>query len=126
LVCPSSCDLGEDLGLVLLSVTENEDKPLKYPTLFNSADVAIITKMDLAAAVEFDEQAKCRNVQAVRPGMQVLKLSSKTGDGIQAFLDFLGERRGRSPRLPKQRPGPPSNLATILLHRLSCLPLALL
>lgn len=96
LVCPSSYDLGEDLRLVLLSVTEGEDKPLKYPTIFNSADVAIITKMDLAAAVEFDEQAACRNIQAVRPGMQVLKLSSKTGDGIQTFLDFLGERRSRS------------------------------
>jgi hydrogenase nickel incorporation protein HypB len=96
LVCPSSYDLGEDLRLVLLSVTEGEDKPLKYPTIFNSADVAVITKMDLAAAVEFDERAACRNIQAVRPGMQVLKLSSKTGEGIQAFLDFLGERRSRS------------------------------
>ena len=57
LVCPSSYDLGEDLRLVLLSVTEGEDKPLKYPTIFNSADVAVITKMDLAAAVDFNEQA---------------------------------------------------------------------
>ena len=96
LVCPSSYDLGEDLRLVLLSVTEGEDKPLKYPTIFNSADVAIITKMDLAAAVEFDEQAACRNVHAVRPGMRIIKLSSKTGDGVQAFLDFLGEQRSRS------------------------------
>ncbi len=54
LVCPSSYDLGEDLRLVLMSVTEGEDKPLKYPTIFNSADVAVITKMDLAVAVEFD------------------------------------------------------------------------
>ena len=54
LVCPSSYDLGEDLRVVLLSVTEGEDKPLKYPTIFNSADVAIVTKSDLAAAVEFD------------------------------------------------------------------------
>jgi hydrogenase nickel incorporation protein HypB len=90
-----TCDLGEDLRLVLLSVTEGEDKPLKYPTIFNSADVAIITQMDVAAAVEFDEQAACRNIRAVRPGMPVLKLSSKTGDGIQTFLDFLGERRTR-------------------------------
>ena len=57
LVCPSSYDLGEDLRLVLMSTTEGEDKPLKYPTIFNSADVAVITKMDLAAAVEFDEPA---------------------------------------------------------------------
>src|ERR1700687_1616746 len=65
LVCPSSYDLGEDLRLVLLSVTEGEDKPLKYPTIFNSADVAVITKMDLAAAVDFNEQALDRNIEAV-------------------------------------------------------------
>ena len=64
LVCPSSYDLGEDLGLVRLSVTAGEDKALKYPTIFNSSDVAIITKMDLAAVVEFDEQAAFRNIQS--------------------------------------------------------------
>src|SRR5580765_2757521 len=81
LVCPSSYDLGEDLRLVLISVTEGEDKPLKYPTIFNSADVAVVTKMDLAEAVEFDAAALHRNIQAVRPGMPVLYLSSKTGAG---------------------------------------------
>src|SRR6202051_829938 len=89
LVCPSSEYVGEDLRLVLLSVTEGKDKPLKYPTIFNSADVAVITKMDLAAAVDFDEQALERNIQAVRPGMQMLKLSAKTGEGMQEFLDYL-------------------------------------
>ena len=89
LVCPSSYDLGEDLRLVLLSVTEGEDKPLKYPTIFNSADIAVITKMDLAAAVDFNEQTLDRNIQAVRPGMQVLKLSAKTGEGMHEFLDSL-------------------------------------
>ena len=89
LVCPSSYDLGEDLRLVLLSVTEGEDKPLKYPTIFNSADVAVITKMDLAAAVDFNEQALERNIQAIRPRMQILKLSAKTGEGMQEFLDYL-------------------------------------
>ena len=58
LVCPASYDLGEELRLVLMSVTEGEDKPLKYPTIFNSADVAVITKMDLAAAVEFDRRQR--------------------------------------------------------------------
>jgi hydrogenase nickel incorporation protein HypB len=96
LVCPSPYDLGEDLRFVLLSVTEGEDKPLKYPTIFNSADVAIITKSDLAAAVEFDEAAARRNVQAVRPGMEVFKLSAKTGEGIAEYLDFLEHRRMRS------------------------------
>src|SRR3981081_544257 len=84
LVCPSSYDLGEDLRLVLLSVTEGEDKPLKYPTIFNSADVAVITKMDLALAVEFDEPAAHRNIQAVRPGMRVIEVSAKTGAGMDA------------------------------------------
>jgi hydrogenase nickel incorporation protein HypB len=96
LVCPSSYDLGEDLRFVLLSVTEGEDKPLKYPTIFNSADVAVITKSDLAAAVEFDEAAATRNIQAVRPGMQILKLSAKTGEGMAEFLEFLENRRLRS------------------------------
>jgi hydrogenase nickel incorporation protein HypB len=92
LVCPSSYDLGEDLRLVLLSVTEGEDKPLKYPTIFNSADVAVITKMDLATAVEFDEAAVCANIQAVRPGMQVFTVSSKTGAGMQEFYSYLVRR----------------------------------
>lgn len=89
LVCPSSYDLGEDLRLVLMSVTEGEDKPLKYPTIFNSADIAIITKMDLADAVEFDRETAYRNIQAVRPGMEVLALSSKDGTGMDAYLERL-------------------------------------
>jgi hydrogenase nickel incorporation protein HypB len=92
LVCPSSYDLGENLRLVLISVTEGEDKPLKYPTIFNSADVAVVTKMDLAAAVEFDWQSASSNIQAVRPGMQVFKLSAKTGEGMEEYLDFLKTR----------------------------------
>jgi hydrogenase nickel incorporation protein HypB len=93
LVCPSSFDLGEDLRFVLLSVTEGEDKPLKYPTIFNSADVAVITKSDVAAAVEFDEAAARRNIQAVRPGMQVFKVSAKTGQGMTEYLEFLESQR---------------------------------
>src|SRR5277367_5047149 len=83
LVCPSSYDLGEDLRLVLISVTEGEDKPLKYPTIFNSADVAIVTKIDLAEAVEFDWQNAYNNIQAVRPGMPTFRLSARTGEGIE-------------------------------------------
>ena len=96
LVCPSSYDLGEDLRVVLLSVTEGEDKPLKYPTIFNSADVAIITKSDLAEAVEFDGEATRRNIQAVRPGMRVFQLSAKTGEGVEEYLGFLAERLAES------------------------------
>src|ERR1700678_444599 len=92
LVCPSSYDLGEDLRLVLMSVTEGEDKPLKYPTIFNSADVAVITKIDLAEAVEFNEEAMKANIQAVRPGMRHLVVSAKTGKGLQEYLQFLTVR----------------------------------
>ena len=89
LVCPSAYDLGEDLRLVLLSVTEGEDKPLKYPTIFNTADVAVVTKTDLAEAVEFDAPLCERNIQSVRPGMRVLSLSSKTGAGLDRWFELL-------------------------------------
>lgn len=95
LVCPSSYDLGENIRLVLLSVTEGEDKPLKYPTIFNTSDVAIITKMDLAAAVEFDLPAALANIQRVRPGMEMLTLSSKNGAGMDTWLEFLTAARLR-------------------------------
>ena len=93
LVCPSSYDLGETLRLVLLSVTEGEDKPLKYPTIFNSADVAVITKIDLADAVEFNRELAIANIHAVRPDMHILEVSSKTGQGMLEFLAFVGSRR---------------------------------
>jgi len=92
LVCPSSYDLGENLRLVLMSVTEGEDKPLKYPTIFNTADIAIITKTDLASAVEFDFAAAYRNINAVRPGMEILNVSSKTDAGLAPWLDALESR----------------------------------
>ena len=93
LVCPSSFDLGEDLRLVLLSVTEGEDKPLKYPTIFNSADVAVITKIDLADAVEFDFAAAENSIQAVHPGMPVLRLSAKRGQGMDGWLNYIESKR---------------------------------
>jgi len=92
LVCPSSYDLGENLRLVLMSVTEGEDKPLKYPTIFNSSDVAVITKNELSGAVEFDWEAARTSIESVRPGMQIFRLSAKTGDGMQEFLGFLSQR----------------------------------
>jgi hydrogenase nickel incorporation protein HypB len=90
MVCPSSYDLGEDLRLVLMSVTEGEDKPLKYPTIFNTADVAVITKMDLADAVEFNLGEAEKNIQSVRPGMEVIKVSAKSGAGMEELLRRLG------------------------------------
>jgi hydrogenase nickel incorporation protein HypB len=89
LVCPSSYDLGEDLRLTLMSVTEGEDKPLKYPTIFNTADATVITKIDLAAAVEFDSKTAYQNIQSVRPGMKVFEVSAKSGQGMDEWLQFL-------------------------------------
>jgi len=89
LVCPASYDLGESLRFVAVSVTEGEDKPLKYPTIFNTADIALITKTDLADAVGFDWTAALASVQAVRPGMKVLGVSARTGAGMTEYLDLL-------------------------------------
>ncbi|HXU33065.1 MAG TPA: hydrogenase nickel incorporation protein HypB [Thermoanaerobaculia bacterium] len=97
LVCPSSYDLGEAVRVVLLSVTEGEDKPLKYPGMFNSSDVAVITKWDLAGPCEFDEAAARANIEAVRPGLRVLATSAKTGFGMDEWLAFLAERRRLGP-----------------------------
>ena len=74
---------------MLFSVTEGEDKPLKYPTIFNTADVAVITKIDLAEAVEFDRPAALASIQAVRPGMKVLGVSARSGAGMNEYLELL-------------------------------------
>ena len=95
LVCPSSYDLGERVRVALLSVTEGEDKPLKYPTLFNSADAAVITKMDIAEAVGFDRAAALKSLQAIRPGIRVFETSAKMGAGMEEWLEWL-EKQLRS------------------------------
>jgi hydrogenase nickel incorporation protein HypB len=89
LVCPASYDLGEDLRVVAMSVTEGEDKPLKYPTIFNSADLALITKADLAEAAGFDRAAALASIEAVRPGLEVMELSAKSGAGMERWLSRL-------------------------------------
>jgi hydrogenase nickel incorporation protein HypB len=89
LVCPSSYDLGERARMVLLSVTEGEDKPLKYPSIFHTADIAVITKIDLAQAVEFSTESARHNIQAVRPGMRIFEVSAKTGKGLTEVLDWI-------------------------------------
>jgi hydrogenase nickel incorporation protein HypB len=89
LVCPSSYDLGETARAVLISTTEGEDKPLKYPTMFNTADVVVITKMDIAEAVGFNRELALENIDRARPGVRVIELSSKTGQGCDAWFDFV-------------------------------------
>ncbi|MDQ1473926.1 MAG: hydrogenase nickel incorporation protein HypB [Bryobacterales bacterium] len=100
LVCPSSYDLGENLRVVLMSVTEGEDKPLKYPTIFNGADIAVVTKIDIAAAVEFDWNAARANIQAVRPEMEIFRVSARSGEGLTEWLASVESRRAA-----KNRPG---------------------
>jgi hydrogenase nickel incorporation protein HypB len=96
LVCPSSYDLGEKIRVVLLSVTEGEDKPLKYPTMFNSADAAVITKMDIAEPCGFDRELALRNINEIRPGIRIFETSAKTGAGMEEWLGYLAEtRKGR-------------------------------
>jgi hydrogenase nickel incorporation protein HypB len=95
LVCPASWDLGESLRIALLSVTEGEDKPLKYPGLFNTSDVAVITKIDLAEACDFNRDLAIQNIREVRPNIEVFETSAKTSQGMQAWFEFLNDMRSR-------------------------------
>jgi hydrogenase nickel incorporation protein HypB len=89
LVCPASFDLGEAVRVVLHSVTEGEDKPLKYPPMFHSADVVIVTKTDMTAAAGFDRELALKNIRQAAPHAKIFELSSKTGDGVKAWCDHL-------------------------------------
>ena len=92
LVCPASYDLGEGVRVVLLSVTEGEDKPLKYPPMFHSADVALVTKSDLADAVDFNRDAALAALNKVAHHAHVIEVSSKTGEGMEAWCEEIVER----------------------------------
>ena len=89
LVCPASYDLGEAKRVVLLSVTEGEDKPLKYPVIFRNADLVLVTKTDLAAAVGFDREKALASIRQTAPRAQILEVSAKTGAGCDAWLAWL-------------------------------------
>jgi len=93
LVCPADYDLGEDLRVVLLSTTEGEDKPLKYPPMFHSANIAIVTKSDLATAAGFNREQVFANLGRVSHHAEVFELSAKTGDGMKVWLDYLVKQR---------------------------------
>ena len=96
LVCPASYDLGEGVRVVLLSVTEGEDKPLKYPPMFHSADVALVTKSDLADAVDFNRDAALAALNKVAHHAHVIEVSSKTGEGMEAWCEEIVERARRA------------------------------
>jgi hydrogenase nickel incorporation protein HypB len=112
LVCPAAWDLGEDLRVTLLSVTEGEDKPLKYPRIFKDADAIVINKIDIAEAVGFDRERALESVRLVAPGARVFELSARTGAGMAPWLAYLRERgrqarpdpRGRSGWTRRRRP----------------------
>jgi len=89
LVCPALFDLGESLRVVVLAAGEGEDKPLKYPTAFASADLVVINKIDLAAALNFDLQLTLRHLRQVAPQARVLLASARSGDGIERLLAAL-------------------------------------
>jgi hydrogenase nickel incorporation protein HypB len=93
LVCPTSYDLGEDFKVVLLSVTEGDDKPFKYPGIFSKAAVTLVTKIDLLPYLEFDLEAVKGQVQALSPNADLLLISAKSGEGIQEWCQLLVDRR---------------------------------
>ncbi len=93
LVCPTSYDLGEAAKIVLLSVTEGEDKPLKYPGIFHRAELMVLTKIDLLPYVPFDIAAARENARKVHPAMEILEVSSTTGVGLDAWREWLAARR---------------------------------
>ena len=106
LICPSSYDLGEDCKVVLLSTTEGEDKPLKYPGIFRRAQVAMITKIDLLPYTDFDLALAERNIRSIHNESDILTLSSRTGEGFDRWIDWLQKKvqEKQSLRAAAERP----------------------
>lgn len=105
LICPAEYDLGEDVRVVLFSVTEGEDKPHKYPLAFNTAHVAVVTKSDIAGAVGFDRAAAYRSMRDVNPAVEIVELSARTGAGVDAWIALL-EARIEAKRAAARQPAP--------------------
>ncbi len=98
LVCPSSYDLGEAAKVVVLSVAEGEDKPLKYPAMFFKSELLVLNKLDLLPYVPFDLLSARENAQCVHPGIEMIELSCQTGEGLPDWLDWLNARRSAARR----------------------------
>ena len=101
LVCPSSYDLGEDAKIVLLSTTEGEDKPLKYPSIFFKSELMILTKIDLLPYVPFKSNVAKENARRVHPQMEILEVSSTTGEGLDAWMNWITARQRKAKEKPK-------------------------
>lgn len=97
LVCPASYNLGEAAKIVLLSVTEGEDKPLKYPSIFVKSELLVVTKTDLLPYVPFDVAAAEENARRVHPGMDIVRVSCTHGNGLENWLTWLDQRRRTQP-----------------------------
>lgn len=98
LVCPSVHDLGEDIRVTILSVCEGEDKPLKYPTIFKSSHVVIVSKTDVSEPMGFDRETALRNIREVAPQVTIFETSARTGAGMHAWREFLlAEVRKKTP-----------------------------
>lgn len=100
LICPAEYDLGEDLRVVLFSVTESEDKPLKHPLAFNTSHVAVVTKSDIAEAVGYDREAARTSMQQVNPEITILELSVRAGTGMDQWIALIEERMRAKSLLP--------------------------
>jgi len=96
LVCPSSYDLGEHAKVVVLSVTEGDDKPLKYPSIFFKAELAVINKIDLLPYVPFDIAKARENIQKIHPGCAIIETSCTSGEGLDRWMDWLETRREKA------------------------------
>ena len=92
LVCPAEFDVGAGLRMMILSVPEGDDKPLKYPLMFTVSDLMLVNKMDAAAVFDFDLEAASRRAKALNPDLQIFPLSAKTGAGFEALADWLRKR----------------------------------
>jgi hydrogenase nickel incorporation protein HypB len=106
LVCPAMFDLGESYRVTLISVTEGDDKPLKYPHMFKKSDLVLINKLDLLEHCDFDLEACCKNVLAMNPRAEILVLSARRGDGMQAWIDWLTDKLVRGSAVPVHRSTP--------------------
>ncbi len=92
LVCPAEFDVGASLKAMILSVPEGDDKPLKYPLMFQVSDVLLVNKIDTMQVFDFDMQRLKENIDGLHPDMDIIPVSSKTGDGVQVWIDYLSEK----------------------------------
>ncbi|TDE40285.1 hydrogenase nickel incorporation protein HypB [Antarcticimicrobium sediminis] len=97
LVCPAGFDLGEDCKVAVISVTEGEDKPLKYPDMFTVSEIALLNKVDLAPYCDVDLDLYEANLRRVNPGIEILRISARTGEGMQAWVAWLRDRLAAKP-----------------------------